>query len=169
MAYNSCVSANHSDFLDKTVSFGEPVGRKMNISDALPHKAEAELRFARPSTPSAVSATVRTVRMIMEWMAFEQDWVFRTELCLHEALLNAHFHGNHGDANREIRIVCRLAPDKVELDVEDEGQGYRSPGNPLVRGENFPHGRGLYLIRQFMNSVGIYSNGKRIVMSLKKE
>jgi anti-sigma regulatory factor (Ser/Thr protein kinase) len=105
----------------------------------------------------------------MEWMAFEQDWVFRTELCLHEALLNAHFHGNEANAGREIRVACTLAPGKVEMDVEDEGTGYNT--RPQFSGPQAsdPHGRGLYLIRQFMNSVAIYGNGTRIVMSLSKE
>ncbi|MGH7931353.1 MAG: ATP-binding protein, partial [Candidatus Binatia bacterium] len=97
------------------------------------------------------------------------DWVFRTELCLQEALLNAHLHGNEADTEREIRVACSLAPGKVEMDVQDEGRGYnfhQELGLPLG---GDPHGRGLYLIRQFMNSVAIHSNGTRIVMSLNKE
>jgi anti-sigma regulatory factor (Ser/Thr protein kinase) len=127
------------------------------------------LRFAIPSTPAALSAAVQMVRTIMEWMAFEQDWVFRTELCLQEALLNAHFHGNQGNSGREIRVGCTLEAGRVEMDVEDQGKGYNTRpdlGLPLA---DDPHGRGLYLIRQFMNSVVIHGNGTRIVMSLSKE
>ncbi|MDH3444770.1 MAG: ATP-binding protein [Deltaproteobacteria bacterium] len=134
-----------------------------------PLRASAELRFAIPSTPVALNAAVNMVRSTMEWMAFEQDWVSRAELCLHEALLNAHFHGNDADAKREIRVGCSLAPGKVEMDVEDEGQGYdpRQCLSTLRKGD--PHGRGLYLIRRFMNSVAIHGNGTRVVMSLSKE
>jgi len=134
-----------------------------------PLRASAVLRFAIPSTPAALSAAVRLVRATMEWMAFEQDWVFRAELCLHEALLNAHFHGNEADSKREIRVGCSLAPGSVEMDVEDEGMGYDAQhgSSPLLKSN--PHGRGLYLISQFMNSVAIEGDGKRIVMSLNKE
>lgn len=134
-----------------------------------PLRASAELRFAIPSTPLALNEAVRMVRSTMEWMAFEQDWVFRAELCLHEALLNAHLHGNGADAKREIRVGCSLKPGKVEMDVEDEGKGY----DPRLRlgapKKSDPHGRGLYLIRQFMNSVAIHGNGTRVIMSLNKE
>jgi anti-sigma regulatory factor (Ser/Thr protein kinase) len=141
----------------------------MDIAAGLPLRASVEFRFAIRSTPAALSAAMRMVRSTMEWMAFDQDWIFRTELCLQEALLNAHFHGNEADAGREIRVGCLFAPGKVEMDVEDEGKGYntRAELNLPLRGN--PHGRGLYLIRQFMNSVAIHGNGTRIVMSLKKE
>jgi len=140
----------------------------MNIAEGLPLRATAEFRFVIPSTPAALSAAVRLVRMTMEWMAFDQDWTFRTELSLHEALLNAHFHGNEANAGREIRVGCSLGPDKVEMEVADEGHGYTNPALSLpLKGES--HGRGLYLIRQFMNSVAVHDNGRRIVMSLNKE
>jgi len=139
-------------------------------SDAgFPLRASAVLRFAIPSTPAALSAAVRLVRVTMEWMAFEQDWVFRAELCLHEALLNAHFHGNEADSKREIRVGCSLAPGRVEMDVEDEGKGYDAHHGSSSPLKGDPHGRGLYLISQFMNSVAIQGDGKRIVMSLNKE
>jgi anti-sigma regulatory factor (Ser/Thr protein kinase) len=105
----------------------------------------------------------------MEWMAFEQDWVFRTELCLQEALLNAHFHGNESDTSREILVTCSLAPGRVEMEVKDEGRGYDLHPELGIQLSRDHHGRGLYLIRQLMNSVAIHSNGTRIVMLLNKE
>ena len=145
------------------------VAMKKGSDAGSPLRASAVLRFAIPSTPAALSAAVRLVRVTMEWMAFEQDWIFRAELCLHEALLNAHFHGNEADSKREIRVGCSLTPGRVQMDVEDEGKGYdahHSSGSPR---KGNPNGRGLYLIRQFMNSVAIQGDGKRIVMSLNKE
>ncbi|HEY7557944.1 MAG TPA: ATP-binding protein [Candidatus Binatia bacterium] len=134
-----------------------------------PRRASAVLRFAIPSMPTALSAVVQIVRATMEWMAFEQDWIFRAELCLHEAMLNAHFHGNEADPKREIRVGCSLAPDNVEMVVEDDGRGYDAGrySSPPPKGN--PHGRGLHLIRQFMHSVDIHGDGRRIVMCLNKE
>lgn len=141
--------------------------KSMDIAEGLPLRASVEFRFAIRSTPTALSTAVRMVRSTMEWMAFDQDWIFRSELCLQEALLNAHFHGNEADAEREIRVGCVFAPGKVEIDVEDEGMGYNTCAELPLR--DHAYGRGLYLIRQFMNSVAIHGNGTRIVMSLKKE
>lgn len=134
-----------------------------------PLRAEAELRFTIPSTAAALTAAVRIVRTNMEWMAFEREWVFRAELCLHEALLNALFHGNEGNARREIRVGCSLAAEKVELEVEDQGNGYRALDEWSPPSNREDHGRGLYLIRQYMTSVTTQRNGARIVMCLNKE
>jgi anti-sigma regulatory factor (Ser/Thr protein kinase) len=135
----------------------------------LPLSAAADFRFTIPSTPAALVAAVRMVRTMMEWMAFEKDWIFRAELCFQEALINAHLHGNAADPRREIRVGCSLAPGKVEMEVEDDGQGYQTASGFSLPLGGDPQGRGLYLIRQFMNSVAIHANGTRIVMSLKKE
>jgi serine/threonine-protein kinase RsbW len=133
-----------------------------------PLRASAEFRFAIPSTPAALIAAVRMVRTMMEWMAFERDWVFRAELCFQEALINAHLHGNAADPSREIRVGCSFAPGKVEMEVEDDGKGYETPFGLSLPAGSDPHGRGLFLIRQFMSSVAIHGNGTRIVMSLNK-
>jgi anti-sigma regulatory factor (Ser/Thr protein kinase) len=133
-----------------------------------PREASAELRFTIPSTPAALAAVVQMVRTTMERMAFDKDWVFRAELCLQEALLNAHYHGNEENAGREIRVACALAPGKIELEVEDQGKGYEYQcPDSLLKGAH--HGRGLYLIRHYMSSVALHGNGARIVMCLNKE
>jgi serine/threonine-protein kinase RsbW len=139
-------------------------------SAGCPRRASAELRFTIPSTPAALTAAVRMVRTTMEWMAFEKDWIFRAELCLQEALLNAHYHGNKANAAQEIKVGCSLAPEKVKLDVEDQGQGY----DVTFEGQSFPptgehHGRGLYLIRNYTSSVATRRNGSHIVMCINKE
>lgn len=135
----------------------------------LPVKASAYFRFTIPSTPAALSGAVRMVRTMMEWMAFDKDWIFRAELCFQEALINAHLHGNAADPAREIHVDCSLAPGKVQMEVEDDGKGYETPSGLSLPVGGDPQGRGLYLIRQFMNSVAIHDNGTRIVMSLNKE
>jgi anti-sigma regulatory factor (Ser/Thr protein kinase) len=133
--------------------------------------ASAEFTFSISSTPAALSAAVKMVRNIMEWMGFDYDTLFRAELCLHEALLNAHCHGNHEISTRTIRVKCTLAPDKVEMDVADDGEGYDvSLGSDVCEQVGLHgRGRGLYLIRQLMHSVGIHGHGTRIVMSVRKE
>jgi serine/threonine-protein kinase RsbW len=134
-----------------------------------PLRAAVELHFAIPSTPAALTAAVGIVRTNMEWMGFDREWVFRAELSLHEALLNALFHGNQGNAQREIRVGCSLAPQEVALDVEDQGGGYDALDDWDAAPNCKRHGRGLYLIRQCMTSVTAQRNGARIVMCLNKE
>ncbi len=69
--------------------------------------AEHEMQFSRtcagfcfaiPSSESAVVSAVQAVRKAMELIALDEDWIFRVELSLQEALLNGHFHGNRGNS-----------------------------------------------------------------------
>ena len=132
-------------------------------------RAFAEICFAIPSNETAVASAVEMVRRAMEMLVLDDDWRCRAELCLQEALLNAHFHGNHGDPRRTIRVSCLLSADKVELHVEDEGTGYALNRDFSKTDTTSPRGRGLFIIRQLMGSVTTNGTGSQIIMSLAKE
>ena len=134
-----------------------------------PGHAFAEICFAIQSKETAVVSAVEMVRRAMEMLILDDDWVCRAELCLQEALLNAHFHGNHGDPRRTIHVGCFLSADKIELHVEDEGTGYALNRDFSNINTTSPRGRGLFIIRQLMDSVTINGTGNHIVMSLAKE
>lgn len=129
----------------------------------------AELRFSIPSEETALPSAIEMVKRMMAMLALDNDWISRTEICLQEALLNAHFHGNHGDRGRGIHVACILSAAKVELDVEDEGSGYETNRDFSTVGTTSPKGRGLFLIRQLMDSVAVNSTGNHIVMVLKNK
>jgi serine/threonine-protein kinase RsbW len=132
---------------------------------------EVHLSFAIPSCDSAIARAVKEIRRVMQLLAVEEEWVFRSELSLHEALLNSYLHGNRADPAKKIRISCCLSPAKVQIEVEDEGQGYEpsaaevSLEQPLKRSG----GRGLFLIRELMHSVTVSQRGNHIRMRLMKE
>ena len=131
--------------------------------------AFAEICFAIPSKESAVISAVEMVRRTMELLTLDNDWVCRAELCLQEALLNAYLHGNHGDPARTIHVACILSPARVELHIEDDGTGYTLNHDFSGVATTNQRGRGLFLIRQLMDSVAIHGTGNHIVMSLSKE
>ena len=130
-------------------------------------RGSAELSFAIRSEEKSVVVAVGTVRQAMELLALAEDWIARSELCLQEALLNAHFHGNGGDPSKEIRVGCLLAGGKVELHVEDDGHGFDMKAQVQQPDAGKIHGRGLYLIGELMDSVAV--NGNHLVMGLGKE
>ena len=133
--------------------------------------AKACLTFSIPSCDSAITYAVEGVKKVMQLLAMEEEWVFRSELSLHEALLNSYLHGNRADPAREIWISCCLSPAKVQIEVEDEGRGY-DPTETEVLSDQDPtrlNGRGLFLIRQFMHSVTVSRRGNHIRMCLVKE
>lgn len=131
----------------------------------------ARLSFVIPSCDLAVAQAVEAVKRVMELLMLDEEWVFRSELSLQEALLNGYVHGNRADPAKEIRVSCRLSPQKVEIAVEDQGQGYDLERDELwlLSDPARFSGRGLFLIRQLMDSVALKKKGSRICMSLAKE
>lgn len=116
----------------------------------------------------------------------------RIGIALEEALLNAIYHGNlevssklkeNGDgpflalarerraqapyADRRVRVVSRIAPARATFVIEDEGPGFDPATLPDPTDPEFldrPSGRGLLLIRSFMDDVRHNATGNRITL-----
>jgi serine/threonine-protein kinase RsbW len=88
------------------------------------------------------------------------------EIALREALANAVLHGNRLDVTKKVHIRCRVRPGKeVSIEVKDEGSGFdptRVP-NPTAS-ENIlaTGGRGIYLMKVFMDLVHFDLGGTRV-------
>lgn len=74
-----------------------------------------------------------------------------------EALANAMLQGNGNDAVREVRVFVEVTPERLLVEVIDEGQGFdldcaeRTPDD--VDWLEREDGRGVYLMRQLMDRV----------------
>jgi serine/threonine-protein kinase RsbW len=91
----------------------------------------------------------------------------RMALCIEEALVNAVVHGNKGDRKRKVRLQIFRAGGELSIVVSDEGKGF-DPGkvedprrSDSVWREN---GRGIFLIRHYMDNVEFFANGSAVLM-----
>jgi serine/threonine-protein kinase RsbW len=99
-----------------------------------------------------------------EWS--EHD-IFAVHLATEEALVNAVRHGNGGDPTKQVGFVCRLADDRVRIEISNQGPGFDPEGIPdPTRPDRLlmPGGRGLALIRGFMSTVEYHDHGRRVVL-----
>jgi len=120
--------------------------------------------------PSQVSDGRREVdnfvARLEEWgVSHEESLALRHSL--HEAVVNAVRHGNGGDSSRHVRICYRFLNNDVFIEVEDEGRGFdRSSVADPTTDENRvrPGGRGLLMMRHFMNSVEYNDRGNCVMM-----
>ena len=86
---------------------------------------------------------------------------------LHEAVVNAVRHGNHGDVSQHVRICYRFLSSEIFIEVEDEGPGFDRDLIPDPTSEENrcrPGGRGLLMMRHFMNSVEYNERGNCVMM-----
>ncbi len=131
--------------------------------------AETPVRcsVAVESKPSALEPSCRVILEALEARGFSQDDIFAVHLALEEAFLNAVKHGNRMDPTKKVTIEYMVDPEKVEIRMTDEGPGF-DPGripDPRV-GKNLyrPEGRGLLLIRSYMNIVEYSERGNSLRM-----
>ncbi len=124
------------------------------------------------SLPSAISELCQQVLSELERCNFSNEDVFAVHLALEEALLNAFKHGNKMDATRHIKLDYTVDAEKVEIYVADEGEGFNPDSVPDPRcGTNIykPEGRGLLLMRSYMDIVEYNEKGNCVHMIRYRE
>ena len=124
------------------------------------------------STTSAVGPVRGGILSKLKANSFSEEDIFSVHLALEEAFINAVRHGSKMDPAKEIKIDYSVAPDKVEVSVTDEGEGFDPEAVPDPRyGENLykPEGRGLLLMRSYMNTVKFNERGNSVHMVRYKE
>jgi serine/threonine-protein kinase RsbW len=90
------------------------------------------------------------------------------EMALREALANAVIHGNGDDFCKSVYVTCRCYMDgEVSITVRDQGRGFDSnavPDPTSLENLLFSHGRGIYLMKTFMDEVSFEEGGSVVRM-----
>lgn len=88
---------------------------------------------------------------------------FAVRLALEEGLVNAFLHGHRGlPANTSLTVRFMVDPSKVVISIADQGAGFNPTSIPdptLDENLELPSGRGLMLIRAYMNGGVHHENG----------
>ena len=128
-----------------------------------------------PAVEVVIPSDVAEARLIQDQIeqllqsccAHEKD-VFGIRLALEEALVNAIKHGNQMDRSKTVKVVSFVQAERFEVHVTDEGTGF-DPGDvpdpTAVENIERPCGRGLMLMRHYMNEVAYNASGNSVSMS----
>ena len=98
---------------------------------------------------------------------FDAEEIFAIHIALEEAFLNAVKHGNKKDPDKEVRIEYLITPGKFDVSIADDGNGFAPETVPDPRCEENlykPSGRGLLLMRSFMDVVEYNEAGNCVHM-----
>ena len=90
---------------------------------------------------------------------------FYRRLCIMEALQNAIQHGNKCVETKKVFIYVEASPHRFYFVVRDEGEGFDFTNLPDPRSkENLEKvgGRGIFLMRHFMDEVRFVGKGNEI-------
>lgn len=120
-----------------------------------------------PSDTEAGHAVQERILQALEVREFPPRDVFGVRLALEEALVNAIKHGNEMNPDKQVRVACEVSEDEVRIEIEDEGEGF-NPGEVAdpTEDENLscPGGRGIMLMRAFMNVIEYNPRGNRVTL-----
>ena len=96
-----------------------------------------------------------------------QDILFAIRLALEEALSNAIKHGNGLDPSKTVTVEFSVGPDELCIVVTDQGAGFDPSGVPDPTTDDHleqPNGRGIMLMRAYMDQVDYNSRGNEVRM-----
>jgi len=122
-----------------------------------------------PSDSAACKNVLEEVLAELGRRRWSEHDVFAVHLALEEALVNAIKHGNRYDRDKAVTVQCKVAPKQLWVRIEDQGEGFDPSKVPDPTKEDrldIPSGRGIMLMRSFMNRVDYNSEGN--VVELEK-
>ena len=96
-----------------------------------------------------------------------QDTLFAIRLALEEALSNAIKHGNGLDPSKTVTVEFSVSPDELRIVITDQGRGFNPSTVPDPTTDDHleqPNGRGIMLMRAYMDEVAYNPQGNEVRM-----
>jgi serine/threonine-protein kinase RsbW len=127
-----------------------------------------EIDSRMPSKVRAISPLVDRLMRLIEESQCVPGKEFDVELALREALENAVVHGNQEDPKTKVCIRIRCQPGKeISIVVTDQGKGFdfeKIAGNGITPDPAAEHGRGIQLMKAYMDDVHFERGGSEVHM-----
>ena len=127
------------------------------------------------SIPSCIELKPEVLDTIMSFMRErgligedDEHWL---ALCLDEALINAILHGNEGDETVQVRIQVGTEGGKWIVRIDDQGDGFTPDDVPDQDDSDsllLEHGRGIHLMREWLDRLTYYRGGASVVMAKER-
>lgn len=108
---------------------------------------------------------------LLKHMSFSQEDGERIWLAIQEGIANAMRHGNKLDKKKPVRVAFNPAPDQLEIRIHDTGPGVdldAIPNPNLPENLLKPCGRGVFFMRQVMDTVAIEKDREGTTLVLVK-
>ena len=113
----------------------------------------------------------RAVLQELEKCRYADSGVFAVKLALEEALSNAVKHGNRCDTSKKITVRYAVTHECAAIIIRDEGEGFcpgEVPDPTTPERLRMPTGRGIMLLRAYMDKVEYRDNGREIFFMKKR-
>jgi serine/threonine-protein kinase RsbW len=131
----------------------------------------ASLKIVIPSQVVFIDLAHTAAEKLAEAVGFDADEALNVGLAVRETAINAIIHGNCGDPALKVEITLEEVDKGLEISVQDEGPGFDPDHNPdPVSNINLLNtsGRGLLLVRAFVDEVSFHKTQQGMKITLAK-
>ena len=131
------------------------------------HPAQFPGEIVIPSDTDEAHRLQQQIADELKACRFSEREIFGIKLALEEALVNAIKHGNRLDRNKMVRVTYYVRADEFHIRISDEGKGFDPedvPDPTDIENLERPCGRGLLLMRHYMNEVQFPAPGNTCIM-----
>jgi len=115
--------------------------------------------YTLDSTLETVNNAEETAGRVATEAGFDDEEVMKISMAVREAAVNAVLHGNAYDPNKKVILAFERTQNDLVITVRDQGKGLDASKIPdPLAPENLmkTSGRGIFLIRSFMDVVEIH-------------
>jgi serine/threonine-protein kinase RsbW len=112
-------------------------------------------------------AAIEELMLALNSAGWEGSDLFRIQMAIEEAMVNAIEHGNKRDQSKKVHVVFRVGPENVTMIISDEGSGFdhRNLADPTADDlVDKPRGRGVMLMRELMTEAIYNESGNQVTM-----
>jgi len=120
-----------------------------------------------PSLPRELIHAETAILPVLENLGYGERIIFAVKLALEEAVINAIKHGNELDDTKRVTVSFSVDENRAVISVADEGEGFDPNALPDPTAEDYlmaTSGRGVALIRAYMDEVRFNDKGTEITM-----
>ncbi len=115
-----------------------------------------KISFTLDSSLASVDRIEQTAEELAKKAGLDEDEIYRVTMAVREAAVNAVLHGNAYDPTKQVAASFEASKTELVIRISDQGKGLDPETLPdplapenLLRGS----GRGIFLIRSFMDEV----------------
>lgn len=119
---------------------------------------ENRVSLTLDSTLETVDSAEQTATRIAGQVGFGDDEIMQISMAVREACVNAVLHGNAYDPEKKVKLDFETTSGSLVITIRDQGKGLDPAKIPdPLAPENLlkTSGRGIFLIRSFMDEVQI--------------
>jgi serine phosphatase RsbU (regulator of sigma subunit)/anti-sigma regulatory factor (Ser/Thr protein kinase) len=112
--------------------------------------------------------TAAVLLSAMDAFGYADESIRKMKIILTELLANAIYHGNNADHTKKVTIGHLIDKQKITISIMDEGEGFDSaviPDPTLPENISKDCGRGLYIVKNYADSVSFNEKGNRITIT----